>query len=195
MRTAQINRTTSETHIVLKINLDGKGSSKLNTPVGFLNHMLTLASKHGFFDLVLEGRGDIEVDFHHIVEDIGIALGQAVNQAIGDKKGIRRYGNATIPMDEALATVVLDLCSRPCLIIQGVLPKGTAGDFAPELLEEFFKAFCNNSGTTLHINLHYGQNLHHLIEAVFKAFGRALDQATRLDERIGDEVLSTKGML
>ncbi len=195
MRIAQLKRNTSETQITCKLNLDGKGEAHLDTPLAFLNHMLTLMARHGFFDLELQARGDTDVDFHHTVEDIGIILGETLKQAVGEKKGVRRYGSATIPMDEALATVVLDLCSRPCFILQGELPQGIVGDFAPELLEEFFKAFSNHSGTTLHINLQYGQNLHHLIEAVFKAFGRALDEATCLDERIGDAVLSTKGML
>ncbi len=195
MRTVQLKRKTSETQITCKLNLDGKGEARLDTPLAFLNHMLTLSARHGFFDLELEARGDTEVDFHHLVEDIGIVLGQAVKQALGEKRGIRRYGTASVPMDEALATVALDLCSRPCFVLRGELPQGAVGDFAPELLEEFFRAFSNHSGATFHLNLHYGQNLHHLIEAAFKAFGRALDEATRLDERIGDTVLSTKGTL
>ncbi len=195
VRTANIKRDTSETQIACKLNLDGTGASRLDTPLAFLNHMLTLFAKHGFLDLELEAKGDIEIDFHHLVEDMGIVLGQALTQAVGSKRGIRRYGNATIPMDESLATVTMDICSRPCLILNGTLPNGMVGDFAPELLEEFFRAFCNHSGATLHIQMHYGQNLHHLIESVFKAFGRALNEATRLDGRIGNTVLSTKGML
>ena len=195
MRTARISRNTNETQISCEFNLDGGGTARLDTPVPFLNHMLALTARHGFFDLQLRARGDTEVDFHHTVEDIGIVLGEALGEALGDKKGIRRYGAATVPMDEALAGVVLDICSRPCLVIKGHLPGGKVGDFAPELLEEFFRAFSNHSGVTLHINLHYGQNLHHVIEAVFKAFARALDEATRLEKRIGQAVLSTKGTL
>ncbi len=139
MRTANIKRNTSETQIALKLNLDGQGSAKLETPLAFLNHMLTLMARHGFFDLEIKAAGDIEIDFHHLVEDIGITLGQALSQALGEKKGIRRYGTATVPMDESLATVVLDICSRPCFVMQGSLPKGKTGDFAPELLEEFLQ--------------------------------------------------------
>ncbi|MBI5788953.1 MAG: imidazoleglycerol-phosphate dehydratase HisB [Candidatus Schekmanbacteria bacterium] len=195
MRSAQIKRVTNETHIDLKINLDGKGDVNLEIPLAFLTHMLTLTARHGFFDLEIEARGDVDVDFHHLVEDIGITLGQAVNQALGDKKGINRYGSVIVPMDEALVTVVMDLCSRPCLVLQGELPSGMIGDFTPELMEEFFRAFTNNCGATLHVIIHYGRNLHHIVEAVFKAFGRALDQATQIDERIGDTILSTKGIL
>lgn len=193
-RIAQIKRTTKETDIFLELNIDGTGTSEISTGVGFLDHILTLFSKHGFFDLKLKAVGDVEVDYHHTVEDVGICLGQAFIKACGDKAGMRRYGNSTIPMSESLATVTLDLCDRPFLVYNVSIDKQKVGSFDVELVEEFFHAFANNSGATLHINLIYGSNAHHIIEAIFKAFGRALDQATSKDERIKG-VLSTKGTL
>ena len=193
-RIAQIKRTTKETDIFLELNIDGTGTSEISTGVGFLDHMLTLFSKHGFFDLKLKAVGDVEVDYHHTVEDVGICLGQAFIKACGDKAGMRRYGNSTIPMSESLATVTLDLCDRAFLVYNVSIDKQKVGSFDVELVEEFFHAFANNSGATLHINLMYGSNAHHAIEAIFKAFGRALDQATSKDERIKG-VLSTKGTL
>lgn len=193
-RKSEIKRTTKETDISIALNIDGTGISEINTGVGFLDHMLTLFSRHGFFDMTIKAKGDIEVDQHHTVEDAGICLGQAFIKASGDKAGIRRYGNATIPMSDSLATVVIDLCDRPFLVYNVSLKNQKVGDFDTELVEEFFHAFANNAGATLHINLAYGNNTHHIIEAIFKAFGRALDQATSYDERIKG-VLSTKGTL
>jgi imidazoleglycerol-phosphate dehydratase len=193
-RVAEIKRTTKETDISIVLNIDGTGVSDISTGVGFLNHMLTLFSRHGFFDMKVKATGDLEVDQHHTVEDVGICLGQAFIKACGDKAGIRRYGNATIPMSESLATVVVDLCDRPFLVFNVPLKNQKVGDFDTELVEEFFHAFVNNCGATLHINLAYGGNTHHIIEAIFKAFGRAMDQATSYDERIKG-VMSTKGTL
>ena len=193
-RTAEIKRTTKETDISLELNIDGAGASDIDTGVGFFDHMLTLFSRHGFLDLNLKAIGDIEVDYHHTVEDVGICLGQAVAKACGDKAGIRRFGNCTIPMCESLATVAIDLCDRPFLVFNVPMDKPKVGLFDVELVEEFFHAFTNHSGATLHINLAYGSNAHHIIEAIFKALGRALDQATSKDERI-QGVLSTKGTL
>jgi imidazoleglycerol-phosphate dehydratase len=193
-RKTEIKRTTKETDIKLELNIDGTGISEINTGVGFLDHILTLFSRHGFFDLNLKATGDLEVDQHHTVEDVGICLGQAFAKACGDKAGIRRFGNATIPMGESLATVILDLCDRPFLVFNVQLKNQKVGDFDVELVEEFFQAYVNNCGATLHVNLAYGSNTHHVIEAIFKAFGRAMDQATSKDERIKG-VLSTKGTL
>jgi len=191
-RTAVIKRTTKETDISLELNIDGTGNSEISTGIGFLDHMLTLFSRHGFFDLKIEATGDLEVDYHHTVEDIGICLGDAIIKACGDKVGIRRFGDCTIPMCESLATVVIDLCDRPFLVFNAALEKPKVGTFDVELVEEFFHALSNHSGATLHINVAYGSNTHHMIEAIFKALGRALDQATSKDERI-QGVLSTKG--
>jgi len=193
-RTSEIKRTTKETAIEIILNIDGSGISEISTGVGFLDHMLTLFSRHGFFDVKIKTTGDLEVDQHHTVEDVGICLGQAFIKACGDKAGMRRYGNATIPMSDSLATINVDLCDRPFLVFNVPLENAKVGDFDTELVEEFFHAFANNAGATLHINLAYGTNTHHIIEAIFKAFGRALDQATSYDERIKG-VLSTKGML
>ncbi len=193
-RMAEIKQATKETDISLELNIDGTGSSQIDTGVGFFDHMLTLFSRHGFFDLDLKAAGDIEVDYHHTVEDVGICLGQAISKACGDKAGIRRFGDVTIPMGESLVTVVIDLCDRPFLVFNVPLDKPKVGDFDAELVEEFLHAFANHSGATLHINLAYGSNTHHIIEAIFKALGRALDQATSKDERI-QGVLSTKGTL
>lgn len=193
-RTAEIKRTTKETDIEIMLNIDGSGISEISTGVGFLDHMLTLFSRHGFFDTKIKVTGDLEVDQHHTVEDVGICLGQAFIKACGDKAGMRRYGNATIPMSDSLATINIDLCDRPFLVFNVPLENAKVGDFDTELVEEFFHAFANNAGATLHINLAYGTNTHHIIEAIFKAFGRALDQSTSHDERIKG-VLSTKGML
>lgn len=193
-RKAEIKRTTKETDITIELNIDGSGMSSISTGIGFFDHILTLFSRHGFFDLNINAKGDLEVDQHHTVEDIGICLGQAFAKAFGDKVGIRRFGNSTIPMGESLANVVLDLCDRPFLVYNVPLKNSKVGEFDVELIEEFFHAFVNNCGATLHINLAYGSNTHHIIEAIFKAFGRAMDQATSKDERIKG-VLSTKGTL
>lgn len=193
-RTAEVKRTTKETDISLEINIDGKGVSDIDTGIGFFDHMLTLFSRHGFLDVKLKAIGDIEVDYHHTVEDVGICLGQAIKEACKDKAGMRRFGDCTIPMCESLTTVVIDLCDRPYLVFNVPLAKHKVGTFDAELLEEFLHAFSNNSGATLHVNLAYGSNTHHIIEAVFKALGRALDQAMSKDGRI-QGVLSTKGTL
>jgi imidazoleglycerol-phosphate dehydratase len=193
-RTAEIERTTTETRIKLKLAVDGSGLADIATSVPFLDHMLHLFSRHGLFDLSVAAQGDSAIDFHHTVEDIGIVLGQAFRQALGDKQGIVRYGTARIPMDETLADVTVDLSGRPYLVYNVDLPKVKVGDFDAELAEEFFQAFTSNCGCNLHLNLLYGKNIHHIIEACFKGFGRALDHATRKDERLHG-VLSTKGVL
>ncbi|MEZ4601523.1 MAG: imidazoleglycerol-phosphate dehydratase HisB [Syntrophotaleaceae bacterium] len=193
-RTAMIDRQTRETRIKLTLALDGKGSGKIATPVPFIDHMLCLLAKHGFFDLEIQAEGDVEVDDHHTVEDLGICLGEAFKQALGDKAGIRRYGHGRVPMHEALATVDVDFSGRPHLIFKADLPKAKVGTFDVELVEEFFVAFCNHSGANVHVTVDYGDNLHHIIEAIFKAFARALDQATGFDARISG-VMSTKGKL
>jgi imidazoleglycerol-phosphate dehydratase len=193
-RTASIERVTKETRIKLSINLDGTGQAKVCTSVPFLDHMLDLFARHGLFDLEVEAQGDIDIDFHHTVEDVGIVLGQALKQALGDKKGICRYGQASVPMDETLASVALDLSGRPFMVYNVRLPKVKIGDFDVELAREFFQALTNNLGTNLHINVMYGDNVHHILEACFKATARALDAATRLDPRI-EGVMSTKGTI
>jgi imidazoleglycerol-phosphate dehydratase len=193
-RTSTIERLTRETRIKLSIDLDGSGQGKVCTSVPFLDHMLDLFARHGFFDLEVEASGDIDIDFHHTVEDVGIVLGQAIREALGDKKGIRRYGQATVPMDETLASVAADLSGRPFLVYNVRLPKVKIGEFDVELAREFFQALVNNLGANLHINVMYGDNVHHILEACFKATARALDVATQLDPRI-EGVLSTKGKL
>ncbi|MDD3294217.1 MAG: imidazoleglycerol-phosphate dehydratase HisB [Geobacteraceae bacterium] len=193
-RTAVMERVTKETSIRLSLGLDGTGECKVSASVPFLDHMLDLFSRHGLFDLQVEARGDTDIDYHHTVEDLGIVLGEALKRALGGKEGIRRYGQATVPMDETLASVVIDLSGRPYLCYNVPLPKVKVGDFDVELVREFFQAFANSGGLNLHINLLYGENIHHIIEACFKAFARALDEATRIDERITG-VLSTKGKL
>ncbi len=193
-RTAEITRETNETQIHLCLNLDGAGTSKINTSVGFLDHMLELFAKHGFFDLEIEAKGDLHVDAHHTTEDVGICLGQAIQKAVGDKAGMRRFGSFTVPMYESLAKVDLDICGRPYLHYETPLDFGKIGEFDIELAEEFFHGFVNNSGTTLHINVPYGTNQHHIIEAIFKAVAKALDIATQMDNRITG-VHSTKGSL
>ena len=193
-RSASIERITRETRIKLSIDLDGSGQGKICTSVPFLDHMLDLFARHGLFDLMVEAQGDIDIDCHHTVEDIGIVLGQAMKEALGDKKGIRRYGQASLPMDETLAEVVTDLSGRPFLVYNVDLPKVKIGDFDVELGREFFQAFVNNLGANLHINVRYGDNVHHVLEACFKGTAKALDMATQVDQRI-EGVLSTKGKL
>jgi imidazoleglycerol-phosphate dehydratase len=193
-RKASIERITKETQIRLTIDLDGTGKSRICTSVPFLDHMLDLFTRHGLFDMEVEAKGDIDIDFHHTVEDIGIVLGQAVKEALGDKKGIRRYGQGTVPMDETLAAVAVDLSGRPFLVYNVSVPKVKIGDFDVELVHEFFQAFVNNCCANLHVNVMYGDNVHHILEACFKAAARALDQATQMDPRI-EGVLSTKGKL
>jgi len=193
-RTATIDRSTKETSIKLTLGLDGRGEHQIESGVPFFDHMLTQIARHGFFDLQLDAKGDLEIDAHHTVEDVGICLGEAFKKALGDKTGIRRYGRGSMPMHEALAAVILDFSGRPFLVFNVPLPKAQVGNFELELVEEFFTAFCNHSGANVHVNLAYGDNLHHIVEAVFKAFARALDDATQFDSRI-EGVLSSKGSL
>ncbi len=193
-RSAKVARETKETNISIELNLDGSGEHQIASPVPFFNHMLSAVARHGFFDLDVKATGDIEIDAHHTVEDMGIVMGEVVKKALGDKAGVRRFGRSTMPMHEALASVVIDLSGRPYLVYNVDMPKVKVGEFDVELVEEFFVAFCNHSGANIHVNLAYGDNLHHIIEAIFKAFGRALDEATSLDPRIVG-VMSTKGSL
>ncbi len=193
-RSAKVARETKETNISIELNLDGSGEHQIDSPVPFFNHMLSAVARHGFFDLNVKATGDIEIDAHHTVEDMGIVLGEVVKKALGDKAGVRRFGRSTMPMHEALASVIIDLSGRPYLVYNVDMPKVKVGEFDVELVEEFFVAFCNHSGANIHVNLAYGDNLHHIIEAIFKAFGRALDEATSLDPRIVG-VMSTKGSL
>lgn len=193
-RSAQINRKTTETDIKIVLHLDGSGKSNAATPVSFLNHMLDLTARHGLFDITVSARGDVEVDFHHTVEDIGICLGQALLKALGDKGRIRRYGEATIPMDEALSRVVIDISGRPLLVMKSVPLRGKTGDFDLALVEEFFQAFVNHAGITMHMDVIRGRNAHHVVESLFKAFSRALSSAVAIDSR-GRGIPSTKGIL
>ncbi len=194
MRKHTISRDTAETKINVAFSVDGTGEGSINTGVGFLDHMLVLFKGHGLFDLDVTCDGDIEVDQHHTTEDIGIALGQAFKQAMGDKAGITRYATISIPMDEALATVHLDISGRPHLVYRVEGLKDKVGQFDTELVQEFFQGFVNHAGVTLHIQLEYGINTHHMIEAIFKAFARALDKASSLNPRVKG-IPSTKGVL
>ncbi len=194
MRQAKIERSTAETSIKLDLTIDGTGKTAIQSGVGFLDHMLLLMTKHGLFDLAVTCNGDLEVDQHHSVEDIGIALGQAFQKALGNKEGITRYATVTTPMDEALSTISLDISGRPYFVYNVEGLKDKVGDFDTELVEEFFQAFVSNAKVTLHINLAYGKNTHHMIESIFKGFGRALDQATMLNPRV-EGIPSTKGSL
>ncbi len=194
VRKGEIKRTTTETDIELSVLVDGEGKSDVDTGVPFLDHMLDLWSRHGLFDLKVKARGDIEIDAHHTVEDVGICLGQAFKEALGDKRGIRRYGHAVVPMDEALAEVVVDLSNRPHFEWRAQLPESRVGQFDTELVHEFLWKLALEGRFTLHVIIHYGRNTHHMIEAVFKALGRAMDQATLYDERVKG-IPSTKGML
>ncbi len=193
-RKSKVSRTTTETDISISLNLDGKGSYKLDTGVPFLDHMLALWSRHGMFDLDVEAQGDTGIDDHHTVEDIGICLGQAIAQALGDKIGIRRYGTAFAPMDESLAMVVIDISGRAFTSLDIPMPAQKVGDFDTELVEEFLRALATNAEITLHVRLLQGKNTHHVIEAVFKALGRAIKEAVSIDERI-EGIMSTKGQL
>ena len=195
MRTAEINRTTAETAITLRLCLDGTGASQVQSGVGFLDHMLTLFAKHSRFDLTLTCSGDTKVDDHHSVEDIGIVLGQALCQALGDKRGIRRYGSCILPMDEALILCAADLSGRSCLRLQAQLPTEKVGTFDTELVEEFFQALTREARMNLHLRQLEGTNSHHIIEAMFKALGRTLRQAVAIDPDCRDEIPSTKGVL
>lgn len=193
-RTGSIERTTTETAISLQFSLDGEGNASLDTGVPFLSHMLDLFARHGLFDLTVRAKGDIEIDYHHTVEDIAICLGQAIQQALGDKKGIKRYGHAFVPMDESLAQVVIDLSNRPHLEYRASYPSAQVGSFPVELVHEFLWKLALEARMTLHVIVHYGGNTHHMIEAIFKALGRALDEATAIDPRVKG-IPSTKGML
>ena len=195
MRTAKIERKTRETEILLQLNLDESGRSVVDTGIGFMDHMLDLMTAHGFMKLELKARGDREVDDHHTVEDLGICLGQAFNNALGSREGIRRYGEATIPMDESLARVVIDLSNRPFLAYRVAFPKSTSGAFDMGLLKEFFRALTVHAGMTVHIDLLAGEEPHHISEAIFKGFGRAMDQAATIEERLRGILPSTKGVL
>ena len=194
MRTAEIKRQTLETNIELELNLDGEGRAEIVTGIGFLDHMLVLLAKHAFIDLSIKASGDLEVDSHHTVEDCGIALGQALKKAVGDKVGMHRYGNCFLPMDETLAQAVLDFSGRPLLVWRAEVPKVMLGNLEAEMIEEFFRAVAAESGMTLHIRVLYGTNTHHIIEAIFKAFARALAEAVAADARVKG-VMSSKGTL
>ena len=193
-RTAEVRRKTSETDVTLALVLDGVGRCELQTEIPFLDHMLAQLGKHGLFDLRIKAKGDLQVDLHHTVEDVGIALGEAFAQAMGDKRGIRRFASALVPLDEALARVVIDVSGRPFLVYEAPQLRGRIGDFDVALVKEFMRAFAVNMKINLHITILYGENLHHCVEAIFKALARSLDQATALDPRIA-EVPSTKGSL
>lgn len=195
MRSAEIKRKTAETDISLSLNLDGKGNSEVLSGCGFLDHMLTLFSRHGGFDLKLSCKGDTYVDYHHTAEDIGIALGQAFTKALGDKRGITRYGNMLLPMDEALIMSAVDLSGRGMLVYNLDIPTVKVGDFDTELCEEFWIAFAREAGATLHITQLAGKNSHHIIEGVFKSVGRSLRGAVKIDPDFKDEIPSTKGVL
>lgn len=193
-RTASVKRTTKETQITMDLNLDGKGVGNISTGIGFFDHMLEGFTKHGFFDMDLTVNGDLQVDGHHTVEDTGIVLGQAIKEAIGDKKGMKRYGQFILPMDDALVLCAIDLCGRPYLNFDAQFSVERVGYLETELIQEFFYAISYSAGMNLHIKVLDGRNAHHIIEAMFKAFAKALDMATSFDERIVD-VLSTKGTL
>lgn len=193
-RMVRVTRKTKETAIELTLTIDGKGASRVRTPIPFLNHMLELFSKHGLFDLQIRATGDVEVDDHHLVEDVGIALGEGFRKGLGEKIGIRRYGSATVPMDETLTTVAIDFSGRPALVYKNPVRRGKVKTFDLELVEHFFEAFTNTAAVNLHINVHYGKNKHHVVESIFKAFAKAVDQATQVDPRVKG-VPSTKGKL
>jgi imidazoleglycerol-phosphate dehydratase len=193
-RTAKTERKTKETEITAELELDGGGAAEIQTGIPFFNHMLEIFTRHGLFDIKIQAKGDIEIDYHHTVEDVGLTLGQAFKEALGDKQGISRFGEATVPLDEALAQVVVDLSGRPYLAYNVKIRTGRVGDFDTDLPHEFFQALANQLGMNLHMNVTQGENPHHIIEACFKALARAMGKATRMDERIKG-VLSTKGSL
>ena len=194
-RSASVSRNTNETKIEVSINLDGQGSAKLNTGIGFLDHMLDQVARHGMFDLEVTAKGDLHIDAHHTVEDVGIVLGQAFNKAIGDKKGIIRYGTAIIPLDEALSRVVLDISGRPGLEFDVEFKRAAIGEFDVDLIHEFFQGFVNHANITIHIDNLKGDNAHHQAETIYKAFGRALKMAVCIDPKISGVTPSTKGSL
>ena len=193
-RSAEVERRTKETEIQITLNLDGKGLSSIDTSIPFLDHMFELMAAHGFMDLTIEAKGDTEIDYHHTVEDLGICLGQAISEALGEKKAIKRYGQAIVPMDEALAQVVIDISNRPYLSYKVPLETSLSGQFDVGILSEFFRALVNHAGLTMHIELVSGDDPHHSAEAIFKAFARALDDASQSEERL-EGVPSTKGLL
>lgn len=195
MRQAQVTRNTLETQIEVRLNLDGSGGSKLSTGIGFFDHMLDQVARHGMLDLEVSAKGDLHIDAHHTVEDVGITIGQAFGKAIGDKKGVRRYGHAYVPLDEALSRVVVDLSGRPGLEYAVDYARGVVGEFDIDLVHEFFQGFVNHAQVTLHIDNLKGRNAHHQAETIFKAFGRALRMAVELDPRAGGSLPSTKGSL
>jgi imidazoleglycerol-phosphate dehydratase len=194
-RVADVQRNTSETQIRVHVNLDGSGKAALSTGIGFFDHMLDQIARHGLIDLEIDAKGDLHIDGHHTVEDVGITLGQAFAKAVGDKKGIRRYGHAYVPLDEALSRVVIDFSGRPGLHMRVPFKAGMVGAFDTQLAFEFFQGFVNHAGVTLHIDNLHGENAHHQAETVFKAFARALRMALERDERLGDVIPSTKGSL
>ena len=194
-RTADLTRTTSETDISLTLSLDGSGKSEIATGIGFLDHMLTALARHGLFDLTIKAKGDLHIDFHHTTEDVGIVLGQAFAKALGDKRGIRRFGHAVVPMDETLAEAAVDISGRPFMVWDVTFERPKIGEMDTELFEEFFRAFAMNALVTLHIIRRSGRNAHHVAEACFKATARALRAASELDPRVGDAIPSTKGAL
>jgi imidazoleglycerol-phosphate dehydratase len=194
-RMARVERNTAETRIVVSLGLDGTGKGAFRTGVPFLEHMLEQVTRHGLLDLDVECEGDLHIDDHHSVEDIGITIGQALHQAVGDKRGILRYGHAYVPLDEALSRVVIDISGRPMLTYGVDYPRARIGTFDVDLIREFFQGFCNHAGVTLHIDNLRGVNAHHIAETVFKGFGRALRHAVTIDERLSDRVPSTKGAL
>jgi imidazoleglycerol-phosphate dehydratase len=194
-RNSKIDRKTKETEIHLKLNLDGTGLSSVDTGIPFMDHMLNLFTAHGFMDMELTARGDTQIDDHHTVEDLGICLGSALNEALADKRGIKRYGMAIIPMDETLIRAVIDISNRPMLSYRVPLKKRTTGTFDVSLMKEFFRALVIHAGITMHINLLAGEEPHHISEAIFKAFGRAFDQASSLEDRLDGTTPSTKGLL
>ncbi len=194
-RIAELARNTAETQVSVRVNLDGTGESRLHTGIGFFDHMLDQIARHGLLDLDIDAEGDLHIDGHHTVEDVGITLGQAVHKAIGDKKGIRRYGHAYVPLDEALSRVVIDFSGRPGLVMDVTFSSGMIGNFDSQLVHEFFQGFVNHAFVTLHIDNLKGVNAHHQAETIFKAFGRALRAAVELDPRSAGQVPSTKGSL
>lgn len=194
-RSATVSRHTNETQIDVSLNLDGSGKRNFQTGLPFLEHMLDQVARHGVMDIDIKANGDLEIDAHHTVEDIGITLGQAVSKAIGDKKGVRRYGHAYVPLDESLSRVVIDYSGRPSLDYHVTYPRSHVGDFDVDLFHEFFQGFCNHALVTLHIDNLRGANAHHIAETIFKAFGRALRMASEVDPRLAGDVPSTKGVL
>ena len=194
-RIGNITRKTTETDITLRLAVDGRGAAQVDTGIPFLDHMLTLFAKHGLFDLEVKARGDVAVDYHHTVEDVGIVLGEAFKAALGEKLGLKRYGFFVLPMDEALARVVIDLGGRPHLVYDVSAPTMFVRDFNLALVKEFFRAFANAVGANVHIKLLYGEEPHHVVEAVFKCFARALDTATQIEPRAADQLPSTKGKI